>query len=78
MLRIADPHLGPVDDVVVLVFLRPRLKRKRVASGLRLREAEAAHLLSERKKWRIMYASKSQELVLQQLIDISTEWNFYI
>ena len=44
MLCIADPHLGPVDDVVVLVFLRTRLQRKRVAARLRLREAEAAHL----------------------------------
>ena len=62
MLCIADPHLGPVDDVVVLVFLRTRLQRKRVAARLRLREAEAAHLFLYQ---RVAF-----------VVNNSTAWNF--
>lgn len=44
MLRITDPHLGAVDDVIVLVFFSSRLQRKGVTPRLGFREAEASDL----------------------------------
>ncbi len=44
MFCVTDPHLGAVDDVIILVFLCFSLESERVAARLRLRQTEAADL----------------------------------
>lgn len=44
MLRVADPHLGPIDDVIIFVFFSTRLQRKGITPRLCFREAEASNL----------------------------------